>query len=268
MIMSGLALGFTALVAGLLWYQLSNQNEVAVGGPMAPLDASASVPPGPPDAPDEGELGAPSALTAPPEPEFKPGEALPVVRARLEASHYLMLPGPRAVGGHEEAYAEGWEEGAWPRAYVLHFRTVAGRQSLLRVEKNPDAAARRRALGGDALQLSMRAESEAKAFAGPNSVRLDPAGPGGVALLGGRYRLDLRDANGNATTHGRLIGGDEAPKEVPLMGQLSQARHLVWALLSEDGQRLALMEQLPHSGLDHLRKLQLKAGSQRFEPLP
>lgn len=260
-IMSVAAVALTATVLGVGYLLVADAPEVSVGG--LATAASQAADESPLDEPPPSASGA-SLATAPAAPEFSPGEGLAQVQAKLAAAHYVLPQAPRAVGSHQEAYAESWEEAGAPRAYVLHFRTVAGRHSLLRVESNPDGVAMRRALGGDALQLSVQAERQAKAFVGGQHLKLEPTGPGGVALLGGRFRLDLRDADGNATDAGRLVGGDTGPRRVPLLGHWAHARQLVWALLAEDGKRLVLVGQLPHSGLDHLLRLRLAANGQGY----
>lgn len=248
------ALALVVLGSAAAWGVLNAAPDVVVGDHV--------------DAPElSAEPGAPRSTDAP-QPALMPDMPLAEVRHQLAEAHYLLVASPRKVGEGAQAYAESWDERGWPKSYLLHFREDHGKFRLRQSQANPSDQARRACLGGDVAAISIRTEAEALAHVGRGAIRLDPAGPGGVALLGGKYRLDLRDRNGNPDEVGRLAGSEAGQRLVPLFGHLAQARQLNWAWLAEDESKMSLVELLPHSGLSHLIRLKLSADKLSYEPLP
>lgn len=214
----------------------------------------------------------PSQPTSPPPTQpplaLHPDQTWEEVQSTLASAHLVALAPPRAGGEGWLAYAESWEHRASPQACLLRFRKEGPGLRLVAVEANPGSIAVRQALGTDPTDWSLEVERLAHRYAGHGALRLEPAGPGGVALLGERHRLDLRDAQGNPSTQGRLqeIGGPGWM--VPLAAHLAEGRRLEAAYLSSRADRLALIEAFPHSGLERLLRLERPPGQRAFRLLP
>lgn len=204
---------------------------------------------------------------------LKAGQAEAEVRAALEGINYLMTL-PRSGGlpatpqGEAWAYAESAHaENHHLQSLWLRFESKGAQLRLRSVQGNLKPAEVDAVLGGELSLVNDEHRRSAWGSMGPAPTALVPKGldlEAGPAL-----RLVCpRSEGGEADVAGQLVVGREAWTVPMAEDRWTAPGHLAEAFVSEDRQRLALIERLPFSGLRLPRYFRRAPGAKAFSPVP
>lgn len=236
----------------------------AIASPRPP-EAIASPSPGPSLAP--GEV-APEAY---PRLRLKPGLAPAEVEAALAREGFLALGAPRFGGppgpppGEAWLYAESTRRQAKePQALWLRFQAKPDGLQLRGLLPQPSPAQLAECLGEGLDNWNGRQRANALRYAEGSPTPLTPEG---ADLVGKGVRVQApRQVGGRVEAEASVVVGGQR-RLLPLGDRrFAEAGHLVGGHLAANGQRLALLERLPHSGAIVASYWLLDPEGQRFRP--